>query len=164
MSFYALPPKGGTDGKQLFVRYSGDNYVRWDYSANNGRYLRFQDAVYDTGGGEEFEPLTDRLTDEQIGADNVIVVVARHEYYQQPPNEIIEISLSGKGTAYAFRDGRMYEVIWNRPTIDSVLFLTFQDGTHYNFKPGTTWIQIVGEFTVVKEVEDGIWRYGFRIP
>jgi hypothetical protein len=89
--------------------------------------------------------------------------VARHEYYQQPP-VVIEISLSGKGTAYAFRDGKMYEVVWNRPTVDSVLFLTFPDGTKYNFKPGTTWIQIVGEFTLAKEVDEGVWRYDFRIP
>jgi hypothetical protein len=53
MSFHAITPKGGTEGEQLFVRYSGDNYMRWDYNSTTGRYLRFQDAVYDTGGGEE---------------------------------------------------------------------------------------------------------------
>jgi hypothetical protein len=164
MSFYALPPEGGVTGNQIYVRYSGDDYVRWDFDPKTGRYLRFQDSVYDTGNGEEYEPLTDQLNDEQIAADNVIVVVARHEYYQQPPNEIIEILLSGTGTAYAFRDGMMFETIWNRPTVDSVLFLTYSDGSEYYFKPGTTWIQIVGEFTEVTEEEEGVWRYKFRIP
>lgn len=164
MAFFALTPEGGLDGKQLYVRYSGDDYVRWDYDPKSGRYLRFQDAVYDTGGGEEFEPLMDRLNDEQISAENVIVVVARHEYYQQPPNEIIEILLSGTGTAYAFRDGKMYEVKWNRPTMDSVLYLTYPDGSEYYYKPGKTWYQVVGEFSQIIEVEDGIWRANFRIP
>jgi hypothetical protein len=164
MSFYALTPEGGVAGDQLYVRYSGDDYLRWDYDLRTGRYFHFRDAIYDTGGGEEYEPLMDRLNDEQIAADNVIVVVARHEYYQQPPNEIIEILLSGTGTAYAFRDGYMYDVLWKRSTIDSVLSLSFPDGSDYYFKPGNTWIQVVGEFTQVNELEDGIWRYINRIP
>lgn len=165
MSFFWKPQEGGVDGQQLYIRYSGDDYVRWDYDSDSNRYLRFQDNVYDTGSGEEYAPLTDRTNNEdQIAADNVIVVAARHEYYQRPPNEIIEILLSGTGEAFAYRDGTRYEVIWNIPTTDSVLFLTFPDGSNYNFKPGSTWIQIVGEFTQESEIEDGIWRYEFRIP
>lgn len=165
MSFFGMVPEGGIDGRQIYVRYSGDNYVRWDYDSDTRRYLRFQDNVYDTGSGEEYAPLTDRMNnEEQIAVDNVIIIVARHEYYQRPPNEIIEILLSGTGKAFAYRDGNKYNVLWNRPTTESVLFLTFPDESTYNFKPGTTWIQIVGEFTQESEIESGIWRYEFRIP
>ncbi len=110
MTFNPTVPISGTKGTQLYVRYSGDNYTRWDYDPTTGKYLRFQDNVFDTGQGEDYAPLTDRLNNQQISASNVVVVLARHEYYQQPPNEIIDILLSGTGTAYAFRDGQMYQV------------------------------------------------------
>ena len=64
MSFNSDTPTGGIPGTQLYVRYSGDNYTRWDYDPTSGSYLRFQDAVYDQGAGEEYAPLIDRLSNE----------------------------------------------------------------------------------------------------
>jgi len=164
MSFNPDVQPEGVSGEQVYVRYSGDDYTRWDYDPDSGKYLRFQDNVFDTGQGEDYAPLTDRLTDEQINADNMVIILARHEYYQQPPNEIIEILLSGSGKAYAFRDGQMYEVQWNRPTTNSVLSLTNPDGSPFPYKPGKTWFQVVGVSTLPTEVEDGVWRFNFLLP
>ena len=164
MTFNAGIPTGGVQGEQVYVRYSGDNYTRWDYDPSTGRYLRFQDNVYDTGQGEEYAPLTDRLNDHQISADNVVVVLAQHDYYQQPPAEIIDILLSGSGTAYAYRDGQMYEVQWNRPTTNSVLSLSYSDGTPFPFKPGITWFQVVGVSTLATPESNGVWRFNFLLP
>jgi hypothetical protein len=164
MTFNPGIPSGGENGTQLYVRYSGDNYMRWDYDPSTGKYLRFQDNVFDTGQGEEYAPLTDRLNNQQISASNVVVILARHEYYQQPPNEIIDILLSGTGTAYAFRDGKMYQVTWNRPTTNSVLSLTNADGTAFPYKPGSTWFQVVGVSTAAKQESTGAWRFNFLLP
>ena len=164
MTFNPEIPTGGTTADQVYVRYSGDNYTRWDFDASTGLYLRFQDNVYDTGQGEDYAPLIDRLNDQQISAANVVVILARHEYYQQPPNEIIDILLSGSGTAYAFRDGMMVELQWNRPTTTSVLSLSYSDGTPFPFKPGKTWFQVVGESTQANLLEEGIWRFNFLLP
>jgi Protein of unknown function (DUF3048) C-terminal domain/Protein of unknown function (DUF3048) N-terminal domain len=164
MTFNPTVPVSGTIGTQVYVRYSGDNYTRWDYDAATGKYLRFQDNVFDTGQGEEYVPLTDRLNNQQISSSNVVVILARHEYYQQPPNEIIDILLSGSGTAYAFRDGKMYQVVWNRPTINSVLSLTYPDGTPFPYKPGTTWFQVVGVTTKATQESTGTWRFNFLQP
>jgi hypothetical protein len=164
MTFNPAIPASGVNGIQLSVRYSGDNYTRWDYDPSTGRYLRFQDNVFDTGQGEEYAPLTDRLNNQQISAANVVVILARHEYFQQPPNEIIDILLSGSGTAYAFRDGQMYELQWNRPTINSVLSLSYSDGTPYPFKLGNTWFQVVGVSTKASQENNGAWRFHFLQP
>ncbi len=164
MTFNPTVPAGGVNGSQLYVRYSSDNYTRWDYDPSTGKYLRFQDNVFDTGQGEEYAPLTDRLNNQQISASNVVVILARHEYFQQPPNEIIDILLSGTGTAYAFRDGQKYQVNWNRPTINSVLSLTNPDGTPFPYKPGTTWFQVVGESTKATQETTGAWRFNFSLP
>jgi len=167
MTFHVEPPAGGQEATQVYNRYSISSYNRWEYDPESGRYLRFQDAAEDTGQGGTYEPLTDRSNEEQIAADNVVIVMVRHEYYWRSPDglqEILDILLSGKGPAYAFRDGQIYEVEWNRPTLDSVLFLTFPDGSDYAFKPGTTWIQIHGESSIVQAQEDGSWYFQFQIP
>jgi hypothetical protein len=164
MTFNPTVPAAGSTGTQVYVRYSGDNYTRWDYDPSTGKYLRFQDNVFDTGQGEEYAPLTDRLNNQQISASNVVVILARHEYYQRPPNEIIDILLSGTGTAYAFRDGQMYQVVWNRPTTNAVLSLTYSDGTPFPYKPGTTWFQVVGISTKATQESSGAWRFNFLMP
>jgi hypothetical protein len=164
MVFDPIIPTSGTAGKQVYVRYSGDNYTRWDYDATTGKYLRFQDNVFDTGQGEEYAPLTDRLNNQQISASNVVVILARHEFYQQPPNEIIEIQLSDSGTAYAFRDGQVFKVKWSRPNTNSVLTLTYEDGTPFPFKPGATWFQVVGISTQANQESTGVWRFNFLMP
>jgi hypothetical protein len=168
MFFHAEPPEGGQEAIQINNRYSISSYNQWEYDPKTGSYLRFQDASEDTGQGESFAPLTDRLNDEQIAAENVVIVLVPHEYYWRSADgrqEILDILLSGKGPAYAFRDGHVYEVEWNRPTLDSVLFLTFPDGTDYPLKPGTTWFQIHGESSILRSQEDeGQWRFEFRIP
>jgi hypothetical protein len=164
MLFEQEIPGGGVPGTQVYVRYSGDNYTRWDYDPTTGKYLRFQDAVFDTGQGEEYEPLTDRLNDQQLTASTVVVVLAQHSYYQEPPAEIIDILLSGTGTAYAFRDGQMYQVQWNVPAYNSVLSLSYADGTPFPFKPGSTWIQVVNSYNNGVDEGSGAWRFDFSIP
>jgi len=165
MTFDSIMPAGGTPVSQVFVHFSSDDYSRWEYDPSSGRYLRFQDDVLATSvQAEEYVPLVDRLNDQQVATDNVVVLVARHEFYQQPPNEIIEIYLSGSGTAYAYRDGQMYTVNWNRPTTNSVIFLTNPDGSPFPYHPGTTWYQVVGESTLASQPDPDIWRFDFRIP
>jgi len=87
-----------------------------------------------------------------------------HSYFRQPPSEIVEILLFGTGKAYAFRDGQAYEVNWSIPTQDSVLTLTLPDGSPFPFKPGNTWIQLVGQSSVVTQPEVADWRFEFKFP
>lgn len=164
MYFTAQTPEGGQPGEQLYVRYSGDEYTRWDYDAATGKYLRFQDNVYDQGQGEDYAPLLDRLTNQQIAAENVVVLFVRHEYFRPPPGEIVDILLSSTGKAYAFRDGQVFEVTWNRANIYQVLTLTFADGSPYPFKPGKTWFQVVGQTSSLSQPTPQSWRFQFTIP
>jgi hypothetical protein len=168
MSFGDLAPEGGQAADQVYVRYSGDSYVRWDYDSASGRYLHFQDGAYDNANGrdEKYDPLIDASNNQQIAADNVVVVLVRHEYYQTNADggEIIDILLSGTGTAYAFRDGQVYEVTWNRPTFTSVLSLTYADGSPFPFKPGQTWFQLVGFNTEITQPSGEAWRFVHFMP
>jgi hypothetical protein len=164
MYFNLEIPDDGQVGNQVTIRYSGDDYVLWEYDPSSDKYLRFQDDSFDQGEGETFAPLIDRNNEEQITADNVVVLLMEHSYYRKPPSEIVEILMSGSGPAYIFRNGMAYEVRWNIPAPDSVLFLTYPDGTPFPYNPGNTWYQVVGQYSTISNPEEETWRFEFLIP
>ena len=126
--------------------------------------MRFQDDSFDRGDGETYAPLIDRNVDEHISADNVVVLLMEHSFYRKPPKEIVEVLVSGSGPAYAFRDGKVYEVRWNIPGTDRVLFLTYQDGSPFPYKPGNTWYQVIGQSSTISDPDDESWRFEFMLP
>jgi hypothetical protein len=164
MYFNLEIPSGGQAVDQINVRYSLDSYLLWEYDEASEKYLRFQDDSFDQGEGETFAPLIDRNNDRQISAENVVILLMEHSYYRKPPSEIIEVLVSGSGPAYAFRDGKVYEVRWNIPATDSILYLTYQDGTPFPYKPGNTWYQVIGQSSSITSPDDNTRRFEFMIP
>ncbi len=166
MFFQAQVPGGWMPGLagQIFVRFSSVIYNRWDYEPVSGRYYRFSDTDNDMTGGqnEVYAQLTDRLTGQSIATDNLVIILTPHQYYSLTP-EIVDIALDGSGAAYAFRDGRAYQLAWQRPTADSVLSLTYADGRPFPFKPGATWFEVMGVNSTIEQNESG-WRFHLRFP
>lgn len=165
MSFNTQVPPGGQPGTQVYVRYSIGAYTRWDYDPITGRYLRFQDdAEDDTGQNEVYVPLIDRVNEEQLAAENVVVLFVPHIYALKRGNtEIVDIQLNGSGQAIAMRDGQAYLLSWTRTAIEAIPQLTLPDGSLYPYKPGVTWYQVIGQGSRVT-TEAGIWRFTFRLP
>jgi hypothetical protein len=166
MSFDPQEPTGGDAGLQLFVRYSISSYVRWDYDEASGEYLRFQDTQEDTTGQNEgYAPLMDGLTNEQIAADNVLVLYVLHEYiFKSGNSEIVDIKLEGSGNGYAYRDGQVFEITWNRSAPDALVTFSLPDGSPYPLKPGNTWSQIIGQSSSLDSAEGGALRFVSSIP
>ncbi|MFH1633802.1 MAG: DUF3048 domain-containing protein [Chloroflexota bacterium] len=161
--FFNTPiPPDGQPGDSLVVRYSFGDYNKWVYDPTTGRYNRYHDMAPDEGGGEVFEQLTDRLNEQPIAADNVVVLLVRHEYYSYTP-EMIEIQFNGFGKAYIFRDGQAYLINWARLADQDIIFLTYDDGSRFPLKPGNTWFQVVGISTEIVEESPG-WRFQFFTP
>ena len=65
--------------------------------------------------------------------------------------------------AYAFRDGQVYKVRWQRLTQDAMISLKNEDGSPFPFKPGNTWFEVIGTSSVLSQDEQG-WRFVFHIP
>jgi hypothetical protein len=165
MFFKLDAPSGGQPGKQAFVRYSGVVYNRWDYDAATGKYLRFSDIIEDyNNNNEQYAQLTDRLTNQPIAFDNMVVLVANHVVYSTDSkgNKIYDITLSGSGDAYAFRDGQVYKVKWQRNDTN-VVSLNNLDATPFAFKPGNTWFEVVGVNSTVKQTDQS-WRFSHQMP
>ncbi len=161
MSFKQEPPSGGQPINRLFVRYSSAIFNRWDYDHGTGKYLRFSEIDNDLTGGanEQYAPLTDRLTQQPIAFDNVVVLYITHELYS---TNIYDILFSGSGTGYALRDGQGYQIKWQRNAAD-VVSLTNPDGTPFPFKPGTTWFEVVGMRSTITQTDQG-WRFTHFMP
>ena len=168
MLFDPATPAAGQPGQQATVRFSISSYNNWSYDAASGRYLRFQDVQEAPDQASEgFEPLLDRANGQQIAADNVVILIAPHQYAfntKPGPNEVIEILLSGSGSAYGFRDGQVFNLLWNRPAEASIITLTYPDGTPYAQKPGTTWYQVIGRSSQITQPDAQSWRFNHLIP
>lgn len=164
MYFNTSAPEAGKPVEKIDLHYSSDSYLEWEYDDKSGNYLRFQDDSFNQGEGTTYAPLIDRNNDKQITADNVVVLLMEHSYYRKPPSEIVEILVSGRGPAYVFRDGMVYEAEWNVPAPDSVLYLTNLDGTPFPYKPGNTWYQVIGQSSTITSPDDNTMKFEFLIP
>ncbi|HBG74024.1 MAG: hypothetical protein A2X25_08500 [Chloroflexi bacterium GWB2_49_20] len=164
MFFQIEPPANGQPAEHVSVRFSISIYNKWDYDASFGRYLRSSDTVEDANGGknEAYAPLTDKLTDDPVASDNVVFIEVPYQFYRREPEQI-EIPFVGSGLAYAFRDGQMYKVRWQRPTQDSMVSLAYENGAPFPFKPGNTWFEVIGSTSEQSQNEQG-WRFVFHIP
>jgi hypothetical protein len=160
--FFNLPaPAGGQPGTQLYVHYSAATYNRWDYDPASGKYLRFSDNadVTNVGQAEQYAQLTDRLTNQPVAFDNVVVLYVNHKLYSPG---IYDILLSGSGDAYAFRDGQAYKVQWQRNDKD-VVSLTAPDSSPFPFKPGTTCFEVIGLSSTLTQTGQS-WRFSHQMP
>jgi hypothetical protein len=177
MFFKLETPPGGDLANQVYVRYSGAIYNRWNYDPATGRYLRFSDKQNDLNRTNEvYEQLTDRLTGQPISAENVVTLCVPHAYFvKTADSEVIDIIMDnrvpsytgcdgqtytgGTGPAYIARDGRIYKVTWQRAKKDAALTLVKPDGSLFPFKPGKTWFEVIGASSSLGPNVVGIWRF-----
>ncbi len=163
MLFNVQPPAGGAEAGEVRIHYSLSIYNRWVYEAETGRYLRWVDTKEAKLPEEEYVQLTDRLTGEPIGAENVLVLLVPYEYYSVTP-EIMDIQLVGSGAGYLFRDGRGYAIEWRRPDQHRPLqFFDAESGERIALKPGQSWFEIIGRYSSVEQA-DGGWQFVFGVP
>ncbi len=161
MCFTPVPPEGGGSVSRIFVRYSSAIYNRWDYDPSTGKYLRFADAADDLSGGhgEVYAQSKDRLTQQPLAFDNLVVLYVNHVLYSPA---IYDIQLVGSGTAYVFRDGLEYLIRWQR-TPSGLLMLVGPDGSPFPLKPGTTWFEVIG-FNSTLDQSAQTWRFTHHMP
>jgi hypothetical protein len=132
-------PGGGVPVDKLGIIYNRFDQVGWDYSAEQGAYLRSQDQMDDTG---ILVPAVDHLTGEQLAFENVLILFANHHFENQA-GTILEIDLLNrtKQNGWLFRDGQQFPVKWS--TRGGILSLQSENGGTMALKPGQTFIEVV---------------------
>lgn len=140
LQFSANPPSGELGaGNTLEVRYL-TTLAQWRYDANTGRYLRTTDGL----------PHFDANTEQQVSADNVLVLYAGHyltdiieSQWQETIHWSYQITLWPQGEALLLRDGKRYAARWLRPSRHETLTLVDMDGNPLPLKAGNTFVQVV---------------------
>lgn len=152
LDFDPQPPSGGEAAPFVRIVYNHLNQIGWTYDSARGVYLRSQDIADGTG---DLVPMTDRLTGEQLGFENVIVMWAQHRFVTPT---IIEMDLvyveNRKGLL--FRNGHVYEILWS--TRKGQLAIHDSKGEPVPLKPGATFFEVVSWESTWKPLE-GIIRY-----
>lgn len=163
-------PNTGLVANQINIRVALLNQSGWTYDPLSESYLRsVDDAVVETAG--QLHPAIDSLTNRQLQFENVIVVFVEHEAIE-PTIIDMPMTLGNGGYAYLFRDGRKYDIFWStkareyEKTTGQARPLYFVDvnGNQVPLKPGRSWIFIATPYSIVSELETGVWQVKFVPP
>ena len=139
LTFTSDPPAGGEDGASLRIVYNVFDDVGWEFDPVRGVYLRSQNRAAE--GGKLF-PATDRLSGEQLAAENVVLLFASHRF-ENLAGTILEIKLAyiQKNNGLLFRDGKRYDIKWG--TVGQTLRIKDNEGHPFPLKPGRTFFEVV---------------------
>jgi hypothetical protein len=119
----------------VHLPYSGASDVYWSWSRREAEWLRSHGQAPHVLEGNE-----------RVSADNVVVQVVQVQASQivdAAGNASPDVTLTGSGKAYVFRDGRMIIGRWERATLDDVTRFLAKDGTEIALKPGRTWVELL---------------------
>ncbi len=163
MRFDPVLPTGDGDGQRLQVRFATTTISEWRYDPFSGTYLRWIEQV-DEANNVTLVPLTDRLTNKQLGFSNVVVLFAAYTELSPTLHDIEILGNTSGRRAILFRDGQKIEGIWKAVGNKPLQFFLPDGVTPAPFKPGNTWFEVVGLSSVVNEVLAGEWEVAFRIP
>ncbi len=162
MRFESQVPAGGKPAESLEVRYTTITRAGWEYDPESGTYLRSSEDV-DAANNVTMVPLMDRNTGEQLAFENVVVMFAQHNELKPTLHEIVMIGNVTGQRALLFRDGQVYELVWKSAGSKPFQFF-LPDGSPAPFKPGQTFFQLVGQFSVVTEPTPGTYNVAFYLP
>ena len=135
-SFSTTAPDGGKSAASVNIPYSS-GVVGWVYDAKSGAWSR------SIGGVPHF----DAITGAQLTSTNVAVLYVNHVttliVEDSGGSHGIEIQLWGEGNAQLLRDGKMYDVRWQRTGNATGLKFVDSNGNALPMKPGNTWLEMV---------------------
>ena len=162
--FSQSPQFYGQTALHIFGNYSVDDYHYWQYDPLKKRYFRYQETD-DTRDGKapDYAPLIDKLTGEQVSADNVVYLFVPHSFadHWQREDQVYHIDPTGTGEAYLFRDGLVVPAYWQRFAVDQPLQLTTPNGEPLFLKPGRTFYEIMSEDSRV-DTQGTDWFFEFE--
>jgi len=118
---------GGVAATEINLRY----YETVTYKYTDGLYKRYingEEHILENG--------------EIIAPANIIVLTAVHRPYA-PGEERLKIDIIGKGKAFFFISGKVFEGKWERPSAEDTFTFTTVEGREVYFKPGQIWINVI---------------------
>ncbi len=119
----------------VHLNFSSYSDVYWKWDPSTGRWLRFHGTV-----AHMLE------SGVQVSAVNVVVQVVKvapGRIVDAAGNPSPEVTLTGSGKAYVFRDGRMIAGTWRRPLLSDLTKFVAPSGEVIPLAPGNTWVELL---------------------
>lgn len=128
--------RAGTSATTLSFRLSSASSPTWTYDATRGQWLRNEGST----------PFMDAVTGEQVGATNVVSIVAAHPdsgFDAQNAAPIPTYELVGEGDAVVATAGMTIPARWRKAAEDQPMQLFDATGAPLLLAPGNTWVELV---------------------
>lgn len=161
--FNNTPPQKALPADFLSVQYATFNRGEWRYDATSGKYLRWIEES-DQQKNVTMIPLTDRVNGTQLSFSNILVLFAFYIQYNETLHDISFWNNTTGQRAILFRDGVAQEGAWKAPQKDGPFVILNPQGTPLQFKPGNTWVVILGLSSTIRQSEPGKWDALFFLP
>ncbi|MFD3578392.1 DUF3048 domain-containing protein [Streptomyces sp. NPDC058644] len=129
--FGPRPKKGGTPERERTVRFPAARFT-FTWSAERARWLVSMDGAQ-----------ARTVNGKQLAASTVVVQyvkVRESRFHDRSGNNTPFTETIGSGKARVLRDGRAYDVRWERSSADDGTEFTTADGDRLPFAPGQVWV------------------------
>ena len=131
-NFTDEPMTAGEDAAQITIWfYSNGKKTIMDYDAETGLYAMTQHGSASVDGNDD-TPITFR---------NVVVLVA--DSYVKDSKGHLEVQMTGTGTGYFARDGKLVPIQWSRESNSDHYVYTDLEGNPISFGVGKSYVAIV---------------------
>jgi hypothetical protein len=159
--FDGAPLEGGDSGSILRVEYANFSIMEWRYDPDTANYRLWQEA--ETADGLILAPSTDRNNGQSLAFDNLVVMFADYIEYAPSLHDIEIETMQTPQKAWFFRDGVRVEGSWRVPELGRPIIFETEPGVSAPFKPGRTWIVIVGNSSQIEIPAAGEWTLYFGL-
>lgn len=130
------------DYKVIKYSYSKYNNVKYEWDENKNSYLRFINNIKHI----------DRISGEQITADNIIVQYAKHRYTGDELKHI-EVDIIGQGDAEYFLGGKYFKGTWSKKSLSAPTIYYDENGEQIKLVRGKTWVQVVRDNDEIEKIK-----------
>lgn len=128
-------PAGAKAVTRARLRFSPSSRAAWQWDADRDAFVRYQDGTLDRL--EDGDPVT---------TENVVIMsvaIGRTTNVDVAGNVTPDVVVTGEGTAWVLRDGKLVTGRWRRPAASEPVQLLGADGAPIPLHPGRTWMELL---------------------
>jgi hypothetical protein len=127
----------GEPASKVDVTYMSQYKVSYEYDETLKRYKRFTQG----------KPHHDLTTDQQLAADNLLVITSPHKILDNVGRR--DVDVSGPGEGLLFQRGKGQKITWERK--DGLIRAYTAEGKEVPMYPGNTWVNLIPTVPSLKE-------------